>query len=271
MFLSVQAFKQQFPSLEKLLMVLKLFLSLRKMNEVFTGGLSSYCLTMLVVSFFQMHRRVEASDPNANLGVLLIEFFELYGIQFNYSMLGIRIRDNGAYLLKNVLRRQMQSASSSILCLEDPVCLTNELARGSYSVPSIQFAYESAFVVLNQECGFSMVSRLHRRSRTSLLGLVIQIPQDMVEFRQHLQRVYAQKLSRTNPPQSTTSRHRLNISNNSLKNQIDRSIKGKNNEPIFDLELFSLPSTASNASSVYSFSSDSEEVGWLFFDFFGFV
>ena len=35
-----------------------------------------------------------------NLGVLLIEFFELYGKKFNYNNVGIRLVGNGCYFNK---------------------------------------------------------------------------------------------------------------------------------------------------------------------------
>lgn len=50
---------------------------------------------------FQLHQRLDASQPNVNLGVLLIEFFELYGRHFNYLKTGIRIKDGGAYISKD--------------------------------------------------------------------------------------------------------------------------------------------------------------------------
>ena len=57
----------------------------RDMNEVWTGGISSYGLILMTISFLQKHKRGEGRNPNVNLGVLLIEFFELYGRQFNYE------------------------------------------------------------------------------------------------------------------------------------------------------------------------------------------
>ena len=47
-------------------------LSSTSLPQVFTGGLSSYCLILMVVSFLQLHPRIDASDQAANLGVLLI-------------------------------------------------------------------------------------------------------------------------------------------------------------------------------------------------------
>jgi len=45
---------QEFPALPFLVMVLKQFLYQRDMNDVYTGGLGSYSLILMIVSFFQV-------------------------------------------------------------------------------------------------------------------------------------------------------------------------------------------------------------------------
>ena len=73
--------------------------------QVYTGGLSSYALILMVVSFLQLHPRGEkAGSEKANLGVLLIEFFELYGRHFNYCNTAIKIIDGGAYVSKDEVK-----------------------------------------------------------------------------------------------------------------------------------------------------------------------
>ncbi len=52
----------------------------RYLLQVFTGGLSSYCLILMVVSFLQLHPRHDAADATANLGVLLIGKIEQMGV-----------------------------------------------------------------------------------------------------------------------------------------------------------------------------------------------
>ena len=107
----IKAFKLQFPELAPLISVLKQFLVERDLATVYTGedtilhavviclltasgGLSSYSLTLMVVSFLQLHAR----PATANLGVLLLEFLELYGRNFNYDSLTISVRDVGLFL-----------------------------------------------------------------------------------------------------------------------------------------------------------------------------
>lgn len=53
---------------------------------------------------FQLHPRQNAYCSNANLGVLLIEFLELYGRKFNYVKTGIRVKDGGTYISKEEVR-----------------------------------------------------------------------------------------------------------------------------------------------------------------------
>lgn len=70
----------------------------------------------------QLHPRFDALDPNANLGVLLVEFFELYGRNFNYLKAAIRIKDGGAYVAKDDIQRCMENGyRPSMLCIEDPL------------------------------------------------------------------------------------------------------------------------------------------------------
>lgn len=54
------------------------------MNEVWTGGISSYGLILMTINFLQMREQQEKLD----LGQLLIEFFDLYGHKFNYNKVG---------------------------------------------------------------------------------------------------------------------------------------------------------------------------------------
>lgn len=71
-------------ALQGLMLVLKQFLVQRHLNEVFTGGISSYSLLLMIASFLKIHPKIQSGeiDPMKNLGVLLIEFFELV---FNFN------------------------------------------------------------------------------------------------------------------------------------------------------------------------------------------
>ena len=48
----------------------------------------------------KLHPRHNANNPDANLGVLLIEFFQLYGWHYCYETTAILIRQGGKYVPK---------------------------------------------------------------------------------------------------------------------------------------------------------------------------
>lgn len=54
----------------------------------------------MFITLIKLHPRSNATQPDANLGVLLIEFFELYGWHFRYETTAIVIRQGGKYLPK---------------------------------------------------------------------------------------------------------------------------------------------------------------------------
>lgn len=178
----------QYPSLAKLVMVLKQFLYLRDLNEVFTGGISSYSLILMTISFLQLHPREDAHSEKANLGVLLLEFFELYGHLFNYLKVGIRIRDGGGYVQKQMIQDQMEPGyRPSILCIEDPLNPKNDIGKSSYGALSVKKAFDYAFLSLNQVCGPVYVTPepLH-----SILIRIIRVPVDVLNRRSMIKATY---------------------------------------------------------------------------------
>lgn len=154
----IKVLKRDFPGLGKLVMVLKQFLVQRNLNEVFTGGISSYSLNLMCISFLQMHPR-DIFHDRVNLGVLLLEFFELYGLSYNYSQIGLSIRHGGSY------GRQLLSARPA-LCIDDPLQPGNNVGRGSYGIVAIKQAFQWAFRVLNE----AVNNCESQRRRTSILG-----------------------------------------------------------------------------------------------------
>ena len=117
----VLSFLKELPALRALVLITKAFLAQRSMNEVFSGGLGSYSIVCLAVSFLQMHPKIKGGeiDPSKNLGVLVMEFFELYGCYFNYHEVGISIRNGGSYFSK--ARRGWQDPNRPhLLSIEDP-------------------------------------------------------------------------------------------------------------------------------------------------------
>uniref|UniRef100_A0A8C9SSB7 Terminal nucleotidyltransferase 4A n=1 Tax=Scleropages formosus TaxID=113540 RepID=A0A8C9SSB7_SCLFO len=180
----IKEFKKKYPVLPHLVLVLKQFLLQRDLNEVFTGGIGSYSLFLMAVIFF--HSRslmVDACSPNANMGVLLIEFFELYGRHFNYLKTGIRIKDGGSYVAKDEVQRSMLDGyRPSMLYIEDPLQPDNDVGRSSYGAMQVKQAFDYAYVVLSH--AVSPIAKYYPNNEgESILGRIIRVTQEVVEYR----------------------------------------------------------------------------------------
>jgi len=176
----IKMYKKEYPPLPKLIYVLKQFLLQRDLNEVFTGGLSSYCLIMMVVSFLQLHPRQHAADTAANLGVLLIEFFELYGRSFNYTSTAIRVRGDGSYLPKEEMEMDMPGGQKpSLLCIEDPLQTGNDVGKSSYGALQVRQAFDWAYGQLTR----SVSQKGSSLSSPSTLSKILKIDAATIEYR----------------------------------------------------------------------------------------
>ncbi|CAH1992612.1 unnamed protein product [Acanthoscelides obtectus] len=213
----IRTYVEKFPVLPKLVYVLKQFLLERDLNEVFTGGISSYSLILMCISFLQLHPRQDSiRDNSANLGVLLLEFFELYGRKFNYINTGIRIRDGGKYINKEEMQREMVDGHRpSMLCIEDPLQPSNDIGRSSYGVLQVKQAFEYAYTILNNV--MYPLSMYADCQRASILGRIIRVRDKVVQQRLRIenamrqanvinqQQVFQQRPSRSSSTGSTTS------------------------------------------------------------------
>ncbi|XP_069460868.1 terminal nucleotidyltransferase 4B isoform X2 [Ambystoma mexicanum] len=176
-------FIKRYPVLPYLVLVLKQFLLQRELNEVFTGGIGSYSLFLMVVSFLQLHSRDDACSPDANYGVLLIEFFELYGKHFNYLRTGIQIKDGGSYIAKDEVQKNMQNGyRPSMLYIEDPLQPGNDVGRSSYGAMQVKQAFDYAYVVLGH--AVSPIAKYYPNNEAeSILGRIIRVTQEVIAYR----------------------------------------------------------------------------------------
>ncbi|GFS27109.1 PAP-associated domain-containing protein 5 [Elysia marginata] len=189
----IQEYLEKYDCLKYLVMVLKQFLLQRDLNEVFTGGISSYSLTLLAISFLQLHPREDTSRQNLNLGVMLIEFFELYGRNFNYLKTAIRIKNGGAYLPKEEVSKEMENGyRPSMLCIEDPLKAGNDIGRSSYGAMSVKNAFEYAYLVLNPAVAPHMFQA--NGENESILGRIIRVTDEVVDYRKWVKDKFLKKI-----------------------------------------------------------------------------
>ncbi|KAI0693342.1 hypothetical protein BC835DRAFT_1406809 [Cytidiella melzeri] len=200
----INRFLKELPALRGLVLVTKAFLSQRKMNEVYTGGLGSYSIVCLAISFLQQHPKIRRGeiDPSKNLGVLMMDFFDLYGNYFRYDEVGISVRDGGFYYKKQQ-RGWFDYKAPGLLSIEDPGDSSNDISRGSFAIARVRTSLSGAFSMLTstayqrtesissrrQKRYYPLQSQLDPESM-SIISSVMGVTQETINHRRLVQEVY---------------------------------------------------------------------------------
>jgi len=219
----VKAYIKEFKILPYLFLTLKHFLFQRDLNEVFTGGISSYCLMLLTVSFLQLHPRVDVrKEKDVNLGVLLMEFFELYGRNFNYQKIGVKIKNGGCYVSKDEVAKELTNGEyPALLCIEDPVTLACDIGRSSYGILRVKEAFEYAFNVVDKALRNKSYFTINPHS--TYLSRIICIPPELCSYRNWVGKLYANHIFVPTPIKTTpvtTVYHEVGGYNGSSNNNV---------------------------------------------------
>lgn len=181
----IKSLVNRFPALRPLLLVMKQFLVVRGLNEVYMGGLGSYALTLLIASFLRLHPMLQSKwiRQDLNLGVLLIEFMELYGKLLNYDQVGVSLL-NGYFLKEK--RGWLNGKKSSLLSVEDPYEQENDVTKGTFGIQTVRQALSHGYDILT-----SLITLLQHSTNVvessvnpnSFLSAVLDIPEEVLEHR----------------------------------------------------------------------------------------
>jgi len=179
----VKQYMEIMPPLRPLTFVLKYFLAARALNQPYSGGVGSFMLQMMILSFLQ-HREREAihyrNPCQQNLGAMLIDFLVLYSTDFNYITTGFTVRFDGMYFPKGASDRKeffWQESRAFSLAIENPLEPTADVGKPSFRMQTVQRAFEVAYKLL-----------LHRmyepkENSPSLLACLLPTTDEMVERR----------------------------------------------------------------------------------------
>ena len=83
----------EYPEMKPLIKIIKKILQLKNMNNSYLGGMSSYCLFLLIYSYFKFYYKKtennKIENKEINYGLLLIEILSFYTnyIDFNYTII----------------------------------------------------------------------------------------------------------------------------------------------------------------------------------------
>lgn len=150
----VKNYVKRYPMLRPLTLVLKYYLKHRYLNETWSGGIGSYTLVVMILSFLQMRTSTGGRTRNAgngeDLSTLLLQFLQFYGSQFDYFHNVISVINGGSYLRKEDKNWTSEEAPDA-LSVEDPVNPQQDLAAGTYRFQDARAVFMEGFWRLTHE------------------------------------------------------------------------------------------------------------------------
>ncbi|CAH9135564.1 unnamed protein product [Cuscuta epithymum] len=164
----------KWPPLRPLCLILKIFLQQRELNEVYTGGIGSYGLLVMLIAMLRNHRDFQASREQ-NLGVLLVGFFDLYGRKLNTSSVGLSCNGEGTFFQKRTKGFSIDG-KANLISIEDPQAPENDVGKSSFNYFQVKSAFAMAFTTLTNTNAI-----LESGSSRSILGMIIRPDEVLLE------------------------------------------------------------------------------------------
>ncbi|ONK59009.1 uncharacterized protein A4U43_C08F2030 [Asparagus officinalis] len=140
----VRELTQQFPASVPLALVLKKFLADRSLDHSYSGGLSSYCLVLLITRFLQ-HEHHICRPITQNLGSLLMDFLYFFGNVFDPRQMRISIQGSGVYMNRE------RGLSIDPIHIDDPLFPSNNVGRNCFRIHQCIKAFADAYSSLKSE------------------------------------------------------------------------------------------------------------------------
>ncbi|CAI5738853.1 unnamed protein product [Peronospora destructor] len=168
----VRQYVNDLPRLKPLLIVLRQTLREKALNSAYTGGLSSYAVTLLAVFMMEIQRHQEPESDSENeykedgrreketseerearkLGQLLLDFLDYYGTSFNYFTTGLSLKPEafGTYPLAAHLSITNGLPLMPQLVIDDPVYKNGQhnAAAGTFALARVVAALENGYFAL---------------------------------------------------------------------------------------------------------------------------
>jgi len=155
-----------------LVTVIKHLLAMRGLNEPVNGGIGGFSVICLVVSLLQLMPQVQSRTmiSEHHIGEVLMEFFDLYGNQFNVITTGIQF-DPPGYIPKSEITSLVYRPIIEKFCILDPNNPDNDIAGGSTNTPTIRDCFSRTYNKLQKRMGDLQYSSV--RQNQSILGSVL--------------------------------------------------------------------------------------------------
>ena len=194
--------KQEYPSMPVIVVMIKQMLAMRDLNEVFTGGLGGFSIICLVVSMLQLmpeQQSETAQRDDENYANLLLKFLDLYGNDFNLQTTGIEMNPPGYFdKILNPMNRQ----NNNTLTIVDPNNSSNDISGGSREVRAVFDVFRKAHASLSKR--LSQVQR-GQNMNSSILGCVLGGNYAQFDYQRDRLSRLARGLAISPPPEQASS------------------------------------------------------------------
>ena len=148
----VKGFISQYESLKPLVLVLKNILKRANLNDPYKGGISSYGLILMIVTYLQTQKKIgkDISNNENNLGRLFYDFVNHYGLKFEPSKYIIYARTNEDEDSEDFTIQNIQIGCELVII--DPLNISNNVAKSCFQFFNIKMSFIICIITLKEDC-----------------------------------------------------------------------------------------------------------------------
>ena len=148
----VKGFILQYECLKPLVLVLKNILKRANLNDPYKGGISSYGLILMIVTFLQTQKKIgkDISNNENNLGRLFFDFVNHYGLKFEPSKYIIYARTNEDEDSDDLNIQNIQIGNELVII--DPLNPSNNVAKSCFQFFNIKMSLIICIITLKEDC-----------------------------------------------------------------------------------------------------------------------
>ncbi len=139
---------KEYEVLAPITLALKTIFQKAKINDPYTGGLSSYGIILLIINFLKIKQKEEKDISMKNLGKIFYELLYFYGKKYNIND-PIDVNENDKKKIEFI---HLLNQNGNGLVIVDPLNIYNNVARNMRQFVNIKFALSIAIVSINESC-----------------------------------------------------------------------------------------------------------------------
>ena len=139
---------KEFEVLSPITFALKTIFQKAKLNDPYTGGLSSYGIILLIINFLKMKQKENEDISLQNLGKIFYELLVFYGRIYNIND-PIDVSGIDRKIIENI---KLLNGNINGLVIIDPLNIYNNVAKNMRQFLNIRFALNIAIVSMDESC-----------------------------------------------------------------------------------------------------------------------